>query len=176
MTTQRVVFAGTRKTVEVLYARLISLDLYEDGICFHISGRQESLLLRTVSTTLMANLVNGVIHGDFEVMNEATMVCGTAKAILKEFQKNPSPRTLDEIGVVEHDEPLDDPYSPESMQFQKEHGITPEEYFRITHDSDVENEAAWREQVAAAVDLLVSQGLLTKTGDLYSPPPGTKAE
>lgn len=46
VTSQRLIFRGDRKTVEIQFSKLLSLNVYEDGIQFHISNRQTAPLFR----------------------------------------------------------------------------------------------------------------------------------
>lgn len=62
VTSQRAVFAGARKTVEVSYAKLIGLNVFTDGIQFHVSNRQTPTLFRVESGPMVAAAVNGAIQ------------------------------------------------------------------------------------------------------------------
>ena len=46
VTSQRAVFAGRRKSIEAPYAKLLNLNVFEDGIQFHLSGRAKPPLLK----------------------------------------------------------------------------------------------------------------------------------
>ena len=46
VTSTRVVFTGNRKTLEVPFAKLISIDAYNDGVRLHASNRQNAPLFR----------------------------------------------------------------------------------------------------------------------------------
>ena len=46
VTSERLIFRGDRKTVEIQFSKLLSLNVYEDGIQFHISKRQTAPLFR----------------------------------------------------------------------------------------------------------------------------------
>lgn len=59
VTSQRAVFAGTRKTVEVSFAKLIGLNVFNDGIQFHVSNRQNPSLFRVESGPMVAAAENG---------------------------------------------------------------------------------------------------------------------
>ena len=59
VTSHRAVFAGTRKTVEVSFAKLLGLNVFNDGIQFHVSNRQNPSLFRVDSGPMVAAAVNG---------------------------------------------------------------------------------------------------------------------
>ena len=59
VTSHRAVFAGTRKTVEVSFAKLIGLNVFNDGIQFHVSNRQNPSFFRVESGPMVAAAVNG---------------------------------------------------------------------------------------------------------------------
>lgn len=59
VTSHRAVFAGTRKTVEVSFAKLLGLNVYNDAIQFHVSNRQNPSLFRVESGPMVAAAVNG---------------------------------------------------------------------------------------------------------------------
>lgn len=46
VTSERLIFRGDRKTVEIQFSKLLSLNVFEDGIQFHISNRQTAPLFR----------------------------------------------------------------------------------------------------------------------------------
>jgi hypothetical protein len=46
VSSKRVVFLGTRKTIDTPYAKLASLDAFSDGIRIHASNRQGAPLFR----------------------------------------------------------------------------------------------------------------------------------
>jgi hypothetical protein len=46
VTSQRVVFLGSKKTSEVLYSKLVGLEVFSDGIRLHASNRQNALLFK----------------------------------------------------------------------------------------------------------------------------------
>jgi hypothetical protein len=58
VTSQRVVFAGARKTVEVRYDKLVSLNIYGDAIQFHVTNRQTASLFKVASGSMIAAAVN----------------------------------------------------------------------------------------------------------------------
>ena len=59
VTSHRAVFAGTRKTVEVSFAKLLGMNVYNDGIQFHVSNRQNPSLFKVESGPMVAAAVNG---------------------------------------------------------------------------------------------------------------------
>jgi hypothetical protein len=58
VTSNRVVFAGGRKTVEVRYDKLVSVNVYRDAIQFHVSNRQNASLFKVSSGPMIAVTVN----------------------------------------------------------------------------------------------------------------------
>ncbi len=59
VTSHRAVFTGTRKTVEVSFVKLLGLNVFNDGIQFHVSNRQNPSLFRVESGPMVAAAVNG---------------------------------------------------------------------------------------------------------------------
>lgn len=59
VTSHRAVFAGTRKTVEISFAKLLGLNVFNDGIQFHVSNRQIPSFFRVESGPMVAAAVNG---------------------------------------------------------------------------------------------------------------------
>ncbi|APV43741.1 zinc-ribbon domain-containing protein [Dehalogenimonas formicexedens] len=57
-TSQRIVFLGDRKTIEVPYSKLISLEIFEDGIRVHASNRQSAPLFTLENGNTFAAVVN----------------------------------------------------------------------------------------------------------------------
>lgn len=62
VTSQRAVFAGDRKSQEVRYDKLLSLNVYSDAIQFHVSNRQNPSTFRVRSGPMIAAAVNGAIQ------------------------------------------------------------------------------------------------------------------
>jgi hypothetical protein len=58
MTSHRAVFTGERKTVEMPYAKLLDMNVYTDGVQFHLSGRQNPSMFRVESGEMVAAIVN----------------------------------------------------------------------------------------------------------------------
>lgn len=62
ITSLRAVFMGERKTVEMPYTKLVSLNVFSDGIQFHVSHRQKAPLFRVQSGELAAAYVNAAVQ------------------------------------------------------------------------------------------------------------------
>ncbi|MDD5494578.1 MAG: hypothetical protein PHG36_07930, partial [Dehalococcoidia bacterium] len=60
-TSQRCVFLGSLKTVEIPYNKLLSMDIYEDGIRFHISNKQKAIFIKLLIAHPIAALINASI-------------------------------------------------------------------------------------------------------------------
>jgi hypothetical protein len=59
VTNKCVVYAGSRKTVEMLYSKLVNLTVYKDGLQFHLSNRVNAPLFTIPSGThIVAAIVN----------------------------------------------------------------------------------------------------------------------
>ena len=59
VTNKRVVYAGTRKTVEMSYSKLVNLTVYSDGLQFHLSNRVNAPLFTIPGDThIVAAIVN----------------------------------------------------------------------------------------------------------------------
>lgn len=58
ITSQRAVFTGTRKTVEVRFDKLLSMNVYQDALQFHVSNRQTPSLFKVDSGPMVAAAVN----------------------------------------------------------------------------------------------------------------------
>lgn len=58
VTSHRAVFAGGRRSVEVRFDKLISLNVYRDAIQFHVSNRQTPSLFKVSSGPMVASAVN----------------------------------------------------------------------------------------------------------------------
>src|SRR4051812_47826406 len=46
VSSQRIAFMGSRKTVEVPYSKLLNIDVFNDGLRVHSSSRQNALLFK----------------------------------------------------------------------------------------------------------------------------------
>ena len=58
ITSSRAVFAGSRKTLELPYSKLLSVNVFSNGIRFQMSNRQSAPLFRVGDGPLVAALVN----------------------------------------------------------------------------------------------------------------------
>jgi hypothetical protein len=58
VTSHRVVYTGERKSIEVQYAKLVDMNVYTDGIQFHVSNRQNPSMFRVASGPMVAAVVN----------------------------------------------------------------------------------------------------------------------
>jgi hypothetical protein len=58
LTSQRAVFTGVRKTVEMQYAKMLDLNVYSDAVQFHVSNRQTPSTFRVSSGPLVAAVIN----------------------------------------------------------------------------------------------------------------------
>jgi hypothetical protein len=58
ITSQRVVYTGVRKTLDMPYAKLDGLNVFTDGIQFHMSNRQNPPVFRVRSGPLAAAVIN----------------------------------------------------------------------------------------------------------------------
>ena len=62
VTSQRVVYSGARKTLEVAYAKLVDMNVFTDGIQFHVSNRQNPSMFRVESGPMVAAVVNAAMQ------------------------------------------------------------------------------------------------------------------
>jgi hypothetical protein len=62
VTSTRVVFKGLHQTVECLYGKLAGLNVFDDGIEFHVSNRQKASLFRVGDGHLVAAAVNAAVQ------------------------------------------------------------------------------------------------------------------
>lgn len=59
VTNKRVLYAGSRKTIEMLYSKLVNLSVYTDGLQFHLSNRVNAPLFRIAQGShVVAAIVN----------------------------------------------------------------------------------------------------------------------
>jgi len=58
VTSHRAVFTGARKSVEMKYDKLLSMNIYGDAIQFHVSNRQNPSLFKVASGPMVAAAVN----------------------------------------------------------------------------------------------------------------------
>ncbi|HLB43923.1 MAG TPA: hypothetical protein VJK49_00950, partial [Candidatus Limnocylindrales bacterium] len=62
LTSQRAVFKGIRQSVECLYAKLVGVNVFDDGIQFHVSNRKTATLVKVPDGHLVAAVVNAAMH------------------------------------------------------------------------------------------------------------------
>ncbi len=62
LTSQRAVFKGMRQSVECLYSKLVGVNVFDDGIQFHVTNRKNATLLRVEDGHLVAAVVNAAMH------------------------------------------------------------------------------------------------------------------
>jgi hypothetical protein len=58
LTSQRVVFAGQRKTLDLPYAKLANLNVFTDGVSFNMSNRQTVPLFKVPNGQVVGAIVN----------------------------------------------------------------------------------------------------------------------
>ena len=57
-TSQRSVFLGSNKTVEIPYDKILSMDIFDDGIRFHLSNKKGALFFKLESGHTVAAIIN----------------------------------------------------------------------------------------------------------------------
>jgi hypothetical protein len=62
VTSSRTVFSGQRKTLELLHAKLVNLNVYTDGISFNMSNRQTVPLFKVPNGQVVAAIVNAAVQ------------------------------------------------------------------------------------------------------------------
>ena len=62
ITSRRAVFVGARKTMEMQYAKLANLNVYTDGIQFHLTNRQTAPLFTVRNGEVLAALINAAVQ------------------------------------------------------------------------------------------------------------------
>ncbi len=63
MTNMRTVYMGTRKTMDMPYAKLVNLTVYSDGVQFHLSNRVNApLFMMKSGSDVIAAIVNAAAH------------------------------------------------------------------------------------------------------------------
>ncbi len=58
ISSQRAVFIGGRKTVELPYAKLVNLEVFGDGVQFHVSNRQSAPIFQVPAPDVVAAFVH----------------------------------------------------------------------------------------------------------------------
>ena len=63
ITNQRAVYLGSRKTVDMPYAKLLGMQLYSDAISFSLSNRVNAPLIKvTMNTDVLGALLNAAVQ------------------------------------------------------------------------------------------------------------------
>jgi hypothetical protein len=62
ISSQRAVFIGSRKTMEMPYSKLLNLTVFKDGIQFHMSSRQTAPLFKLENGEVAAAMVNASVQ------------------------------------------------------------------------------------------------------------------
>jgi hypothetical protein len=62
ITSQRAVFTGMRKTIEMPYAKLLDLNVFSDAVQIHLSNRQNPPTFRVSSGQLVAAAINAAMQ------------------------------------------------------------------------------------------------------------------
>jgi hypothetical protein len=62
VTSNRVVFMGGKSTMEMPYAKLVNLNVFSDGIQFHVSNRKSAPLFKLESGDVIAAIVNAAVQ------------------------------------------------------------------------------------------------------------------
>lgn len=68
VTSQRAAYMGSRKTMEFPYAKMLGLDVFEDGIRFHSSNRQRTPLFKLENKT--GDVVAAILNTAMQRFNE----------------------------------------------------------------------------------------------------------
>ena len=63
ISSRRAVFIGNRRTIEMPYSKLVSLNVFTDGVQFHQSNRQTAPLFQVANGEAVAAVVNAAAHG-----------------------------------------------------------------------------------------------------------------
>jgi hypothetical protein len=58
VSSKRVVFAGERSTIEILYTKLVGLNVFEDGVQLHASNRKNAPVFRLEAAEATAATIN----------------------------------------------------------------------------------------------------------------------
>ncbi|MBI2912653.1 MAG: hypothetical protein HYY03_01895 [Chloroflexi bacterium] len=62
VTSQRAVFAGQRASIEMPYSKLLTLNVFNDGIQFHLSNRKKAPLFKLENGQVIAAMVNAAVQ------------------------------------------------------------------------------------------------------------------
>jgi hypothetical protein len=68
ITSQRIAYLGTRKTIEVPYTKLMNIDLFSDGVRIHSSNRQKAPLFRVEEG--MGDAIAATLNAAMQRFNE----------------------------------------------------------------------------------------------------------
>jgi hypothetical protein len=92
ITSERIVFRSRRRTVHVVYARVISFGLYSDGLRIRLSGRKRARGFRLQNAPLVAALANAAsINGNTGVQPSTARAEGPAG---RSAPSNPDPASV----------------------------------------------------------------------------------
>jgi hypothetical protein len=64
VTTERAVFRGSSRTITIDFGKLVGMNLFIDGIQFHVSNRERVDLFRMTSAPVAAACINAVANAD----------------------------------------------------------------------------------------------------------------
>jgi hypothetical protein len=62
VSSRRIVFLGSKSTMEIAYKKLLNMDVFTDGVRFHISNRKTAPLFKLASGTVVAAIVNAAFQ------------------------------------------------------------------------------------------------------------------
>jgi hypothetical protein len=66
VTSLRAVYMGTRKTIEMPYTKVLDLNVYNDAVQIHMSGRQKPPTLGVANGPMVAAFINAAIQASME--------------------------------------------------------------------------------------------------------------
>ena len=66
VSSQRVVFMGAKKTIEMPYSKIVNINVFTDGIQFHLSNRQSAPLFKVESGDTVAAVTNAAMQKALE--------------------------------------------------------------------------------------------------------------
>ncbi len=61
VTSQRAVFLGNKRTIECAYSKLVNLNIFDDGITFHVTNRKSATTLQVQSG--LGHVIAAVVNG-----------------------------------------------------------------------------------------------------------------
>jgi hypothetical protein len=65
ITSRRVAYLGSRKTIDMPYSKLLGIEMFTDGVRFSLSNRQSAPLIKvTCNTDLLAAILNAAAQGE----------------------------------------------------------------------------------------------------------------